>query len=164
MATEQLVKAAQLPDEDQIYEMLLELHQENGIFVVDEERVRSFIREATEQRGAIIGVIRGETGELEASVGMVIDQWWYTLEWCLSERWLFVKPQCRRSTHARRLVDYAKHAAEKMGIPLQMGIMSTQSTAKKEALYARKMTRLGGIYMWDANQEIKTGGKQDQHH
>lgn len=158
-----MVSAALPEDEDSIFQMLLGLHEENGIFQVDEGRVRSFIREATEHRGGVIGVIRGDSG-LEASVGMTLDQWWYTTDWCLSERWLYVLPEFRRENHARRLVDYAKHCAATLTVPLQMGIMSTQRTAAKERLYARQLTPIGGLFMWADNQEVKTGGRQDKYH
>lgn len=143
------VSLAQPSDEDEVFAMLLQLHAENGVFKVDEEKVRDFIRHGTEQRGGIIGVIRGET-KIEASVGLTLDQWWYTKDWCLSERWNFVLPEHRRSSHAIQLIEYAKWCAERLKMPLQMGIISTHQTEAKIRLYGRRMRPVGGLFMYNA--------------
>lgn len=155
-------------DEDAVFAMLLQLHDENGIFPVDEVRVREFIRGATGGTNhGLIGVIRGDAG-LEASVGLVIDQWWYTLKYCLSERWVFVSPAARsrpefdrkrgEKGHATLLMEWAQWCAQQFRVPLQMGIMSTQRTEAKERLYRRKMTPVGSLFMWDGDAtQFKTG-------
>jgi hypothetical protein len=144
-------------DEDAVFAMLLELHKENGIFPVAEPKVRDFIKLATEAQGGIIGVIRGET-ELEASMGMMITQWWYTEEWCLAEQWLYVKSDYRNKPHASHLVDYGKWCAQQLGVPLQTGIISTSRTAAKERMYARKMTPVGSLFIWkNGVTDFKTG-------
>lgn len=149
---------AEIEDEDEIYSHLLQLHEENGMFSVDEGRVREFIRSATERRGGIIALIRGN--EIEASLGMVMDQWWYTLDWCLNERWCFVHPRYRKKNHARRLVDYGKWCSDNLSrfsdvnVPLQMGIMSSTRTEAKERLYARQLTRVGGFFMYRGERNL----------
>ncbi len=144
-------------DEDAVFAMLLGLHEENGLFTVDEDKVRGVIREATEQRGGIIGVIRGAEG-LEASIGLAVEQWWYTNDWCVSERWVYVVPAARRKNHAKKLIDYARWCAESLGVPLECGIMSTNRTAAKERLYERKLTPIGRYFMWvPGGEPVKTG-------
>lgn len=140
------VDFARPEDEDGIYELLMKLHTENGIFHVDETRVRQFIKLGTEQKLGMIGVIRGNGG-IEASVGMTMDQWWYTLDWCLSERWNFVLPEHRKSTHAVRLIEFAKWCSDQLKVPLQMGIITTQQTEAKVRMYRRYLTPVGGLFM-----------------
>lgn len=140
---------AQPEDEDDIFELLILLHSENGIFTVDEPKVREFIRQGTEKRGGIIGTIRGEE-RVEASVGLVLDQWWYSTDWCLSERWCFVHPDYRKTKHAQRLIEFAKWSADRLEVPLQMGIMSTSRTEAKERLYRRQLKHIGGYFMHGA--------------
>jgi len=145
-------------DEDPLWEMLLGLHEENGIFKVCEEKVRASIREATEQRGGLIGLIRAEDGTIEASMCLVIDQFWYTEDYCLLEHWLYVVPEARTKRHSSRLIDWAKYVSNQLGLKLQAGIMSTDRTAAKEKMYQRKMTPVGGIFMWDPTTgKIETG-------
>lgn len=151
------VNFATTEDEDGLWQLLLGLHRENGIFEVDEERVREFIQTATRRQGGVIGLIRGPEG-LEGTIGMCLDQWWYTLDWCLSERWCYVHHDHRRTSHAQKLIAWAKGCAESLGVPLQMGIMSTKDTEAKERLYGRKMSRVGGLYMWaPGGQPVTTG-------
>jgi GNAT superfamily N-acetyltransferase len=153
------VSFARPEDEDEIFAMLLELHKENGLFLVDEIKVRKVIRSATRlgepnDRG-FIGLIRGE--RIEGSVGLLLDQWWYTSEWCLQELWCFVHPDFRRQNHARRLVDFAKWCSDKMEMRLVMGIMSTQRTEAKERLYRRKLTPVGGLFAHSNGGPVVTG-------
>lgn len=156
------ITLAQIGDEDEIFDHLLQLHEENGIFTVDELRVRDFIRQATERQGGLIAVIRGE--EVEASIGLVLDQWWYTLDWCWSERWCFVNPKYRRKNHARRLVEYGKWVADNTNldgsvVPLQMGIISSTRTEAKERLYRRQLKPVGGYFMYKGKTDAPiTGG------
>lgn len=140
------VRLALPEDEEQIYQLLLMLHEENGLFAVSESKVRAFIRKATERQGGIIGVIQGPQ-EVEASVGLEIGPWWYTEELCLNEKWNFVHPNYRKSTHAQKLIDYAKYAAGLLEMPLAMGIISTKQTEAKVRLYGRRMRHVGGMFM-----------------
>lgn len=147
-------------DEDALWEMLLELHEENGLFSVNEEKVRAAIRLATEAQGGLIGVIRGD--EIEASMCLVIDQFWYTDDWCLLEQWLFVRKPHRhkRPRRAQILIGWAKQMSIDLGLKMQAGIMSTERTAAKEAMYHRQMTPIGGLFMFDPNSpQVTTGVK-----
>lgn len=146
-------------DENALWEMLLELHEENGLFSVKEEKVRAAIRLATEAQGGLIGVVRGPD-EIEASMCLVIDQYWYTDDWCLLEQWLFVRSAHRHKKHAVALVTWAKQMATTLDLKLQAGIMSTERTAAKEKMYARTMTPIGGLFMFDPNSpNLQTGVK-----
>ncbi len=143
-------------DEDAVYAHLLELHRENGLFTISEHKVRNFIRLATEQKGGLIGIIRGET-DMEGSAGAIIESTWYSDDLHLSERWVFVHPDYRRQNHASRLVDFLKWCDGQLNLPLLAGIMSTNRTEAKERLYQRKLTRLGGFFGHSSTGPIVTG-------
>jgi hypothetical protein len=151
------VSLASPADEDDLYQHLLLLHKENGLYTVSERKVRETIRVATEQRGGVIGVIRGDDG-LEGSIGMMLDQWWYTEDFCLGERWVFVHKDHRRKPHASRLIDFGKWAASQMGVSLQIGIMSTKQTEAKMRMYQRKLTQIGGFFMHPDPRQASTAG------
>ena len=143
-------------DENALWEMLLELHEENGLFGVNEEKVRAAIRHSTEQQGGLIGVIRGD--ELEASMCLVIDQFWYTDDWCLLEQWLFVRQPYRHRKHAVALIKWAKYSSVQLSLKLQTGIMSTERTSAKERMYQRQMTPIGGLFLFDPSAPTTTTG------
>lgn len=158
-------------DEDAIFDVLVGLHKENGIFTYSEAKTRMFIRLGTQQQGGIIGVIRGPEG-IEGTVGLVLDQWWYTDDWCLSERWCYVPVQYRKNltkrdieqgrsgTHANRLIEFSKWVADQLGVPLQMGVMSTRQTQAKMKLYRRKMAPIGELYFYNRGLPVVTGSEE----
>lgn len=142
------VRMAREDEEDQIYDLLMRLYDENALFPLDENKVRNTIRLATKRQGGVIGVIDGPTG-IEGSVGLSIAEWWYSSQsWHLSEYWNFVREDCRNSNHAKDLISFAKWCAEQMGLPLHMGIITTHRTAAKERLYRRVLPKVGAYFMW----------------
>lgn len=135
------------PDEgDAIYQLLLGLYEENGTFSIDHIKTRITIQGLLDPAQGMIGVIDGANG-IEGSVGLVIDSQWYSSDQFLLELWCYVIPECRRSTHAKTLIEFAKWASDGLGIPLQMGIISTTQTAAKERLYRRQLQPVGGYFM-----------------
>ncbi len=152
------VSFARPEDEDEVFDMLRDMYKESGLLALSEKKVRDTIKRTTQQKDGqygFIGVIRGD--KIEASVGLVLDQWWYSDDWCLGERWCFVQPEFRRKNHARRLVDFSKWCAEKLHVPLAMSVLSTIRTEAKERLFRRKLTHVGGIFMYRSDGPVVTG-------
>ena len=155
-----VVKATQ-QDEEAIFDTLTRLHEENGMWPMNPERVRSEISNAT--RGgpsvAIIGLIKSDAGEIEGLVWLLLNDSWYSdyLTWC--ERLLFVMPEHRRSTHAKRLVQFAKWCSDALSeklpkeegqqheIPLIIGIQTFKALEAKMRLYQRQFTQVGATFM-----------------
>jgi hypothetical protein len=140
------VRLATSADKLDIFHFLTRLHHENGMFPMDAEVVMGQLDEMLGPRNpGVIGVIRGENG-IEGSVGMTVEPWWYTKVPSLNERWNFVHPDHRKSTHARRLIEFAKWASDNMGLPLIMGIISTERTEAKVRLYRRQLDFVGAFF------------------
>lgn len=133
------VRLANRGDFEAIYSLLEILHAENGMFRMDPVKVREQLDLMFSERNpGFIGVIDGEKG-LEASIGMVMDTWWYTSQFALNERWNFVHPDHRKTTHAKRLLEFSKWVSECIGVPVLMGIISTERTEAKIRLLRRQM-------------------------
>lgn len=156
-----VVRATQA-DEDAIFEVLCALHEENGMWPMNPVRVREEICKATRgsARPAIIGLIKGETGAIEGLVWLLLTDSWYSdwVSWC--ERLLFVVPEHRRSTHAKRLVQFAKWCSDAMSeqlrkdgggeqkeIPLIIGIQTFKALEPKMRLYQRQFSQIGATFM-----------------
>lgn len=155
------VRLAVAGDEERIYNHLLGLHKENGLFSLSRDKSMAVIRSATERKGGIIGVIDGESG-VEGSIGLQLSSWWYTEnDYHLSEFWCFVREDCRATNHAKDLIQFAKWCAEEMKIPLFMGIVTTKRTAAKERLYRRTLPKVGAYFMWGANGEYTMPNETD---
>jgi N-acetylglutamate synthase-like GNAT family acetyltransferase len=141
------IRLATPADEDRLFDFLMLLHGENALFPVSDSKVREIIRQGTLQQGGVIGIIDGADGSIEASVGLIVDSWWYTNAPSLNERWNFVRQDCRHSPHAKNLIQFSKRAAQHLGVPLIMGIISTRRTEAKVRLYKRQMEYVGGYFM-----------------
>lgn len=147
------VRMARQDEGDAIYDMLMELHEENGMFRLDPERTRKTINDLLDPMTGIIGVIDGPTG-LEGSIGLYITEWWYTSDPHLTEFWNFVRKDCRRSTHAKRLLEFAKWCADHLGIPLHVGIMTNARMEAKQRLYRRFLKPIGAYYMHGITPQV----------
>ena len=85
---------------------------------------------------AVIGAPRGS---IEGLVLLRTVKFWYSSETVLEERGLFIYPQFRsaKGGRARKLVEYSKHVADQLGMPLIMGVLSNTRTEGKVKLYTR---------------------------
>lgn len=143
------IRFADQGDEDEIMSMCLRLHDENGLFPMSKDRVRAMLRRYYEKSGGILAVI-GETGSIEASLCLTVDQFWYSDAWFLSERWNYVLPEYRKSTNAKDLIRFAESKSAESGLPLVIGVLSNERTEAKVELYKRSLGKPAGAY-WVCN-------------
>ena len=139
------IRLAKPEDEEEILHICKILHAENGLCSMSSEKVKNRIRECTEQRGGIIGVI-GDPGKIEAIVCLVINQQWYSNDWILDEQFAFVLPNHRRSSNAKELIIFSKACARELKLPLVIGVLSTERTEAKVRLYERQLGAPSGAY------------------
>lgn len=143
------VRFATQGDEEAVFKLLCIAEEENALFPMSPHKVREFIKRATEKQGGIIGVIDGPNG-IEASSGLVIEQAWYTDEWSIGERWNFVHPAHRQSTHVQKLILFTKWVTEQMNLTLDIGILSNKRTEAKIRLYKRHFEYMGAFFTYKA--------------
>lgn len=139
------VRRADAKDEDEILAMCRQMHVENGMFTMSDDRVREIISRAWKKQGAIIGVI-GERGKLEASIYLLLTNIWYSNDWHLEELWNFVRPDFRRSNNAKEMIAFAKRCGDELGISVIIGIMSNIRTESKIRLYERSLGKPAGAF------------------
>lgn len=139
------VRIATAADGDDLIELCKLLHSENGVFAMDQTRVRATLDRAFRREGGLIGVI-GNPGHVEGAIVLQISQLWYSEQWCLEELFSFVSPRFRRSTNAKDLIAFAKQASEKLGIPLLIGVLSNERTEAKVKLYSRHLGNPAGAF------------------
>jgi hypothetical protein len=143
--TESIIRLAAASDEDEIMALCQELHSENGLFPMSEQRVREMLRRCWDRKGGLMGLI-GAPGAIEAMMLLLISSYWYTDQWHLEELFSYVRPSARRSTHAKTLVAWAKRASDEIGIPLVIGILSNTRTEAKVRLYRRQLQDPAGAF------------------
>lgn len=151
-----LATPADLPE---MFDVLMENYRENGIHSLNPEKVAAWIAMGCNRDRSAIGLIKGPTG-IEATCGVVLGCMWYSDDPYVEEVWNYVRPDYRKSTHAKHLIMFAKWFAESLSIPLLMGIMTTTRLQAKERLYERQMTKVGALFLhglpWIA-EELKHG-------
>src|SRR5262245_28577415 len=153
-------------DEEDIFNLLLMLHNENGIFSVNPQKVRAGIQYATQRQGGLIFVNEGP--RVVATLGLAVAMEWYTDEEYLCERWNYVHPEHRRSNYARMLLEQAKwvsdwFASKGKKLPLQIGINSCERTEAKVRLYARHLPCIGAYFVYgEATQKAFDHGVRER--
>lgn len=147
--------------------MCCSLYEENGIFKMSEGKVRRFIEIAlnpnlrTDTEPVSMITVIGPPGNIEASLALCITQNWYTEDWHVEELWNFVRPDRRQSGNAKSLLEYAKQVQAQLGIPLMVGILSSDRTEAKVRLYSRQLGAPSGAYfVWPSWIELRDQKKQ----
>ena len=149
------VRIATPRDVEPILELMIEAHSEVGMSPLNKEKVCRRIITAVERDKAIAGVIDGPNG-IEASVGLMLAQWWYSDEFHIEDVWNFVAPAHRASRHAQNLLNFSKWFADEIQIPLLMGILTTEKTLEKERLYERRLPKVGALFMYRPQPKVVT--------
>lgn len=146
-AEQREVRMAVPADRGPLMDLMMMLHDENGLFSVSRTKVDAMLDKFYNHDGALIGVI-GDHGDPIAAIYLEISQVVYSDDWLLLEQFSFVAPAYRRSTYARQLIVYAKRAADSLSLPLMVGILSNARTEAKMRLYDQVLKRVGGYYVY----------------
>lgn len=142
-----VIRIATPVDFQEIFRVCCLLHKENGQHGFSEWKVRHIIWKGVNRDDSIIGVI-GEPNDIRAIIYLVVDRVYYSDECQLLELWNFVRPDCRKSDYAKRMIQFAKRCADETGLHLTIGIISDDRLAAKERLYARLLPKGGAFYIY----------------
>jgi hypothetical protein len=146
-----------------IMKLCRQLHKENGAFSMDEEKVSLMVERAVARKEGVMAVI-GHIGEIEGMLLLRPSQYWYTSDWHLEELFSFVPPKYRKSNNAKKLVTWAMRAADSMGVPLFIGVVSTHRTEAKVRLYRRMLGTWVGCFFMHGGKFRDTAGNGATEH
>ena len=164
MSDDVKVRVGTPEDLDGIMDLAVNVAKENGVFAPDIHKVLSDVWPSLHQHFGIVGVI-GNIGEpLEGFVLLRIGQQWYNNNNILEERVVFVDKKFRsaKGGRARKLCEFSKKAADELGLPLIIGIMSHSRTEGKMRLYRRMFGPEAGCFFlygattgnWNTNEGL----------
>jgi hypothetical protein len=142
------VRLATPADEEKIMELTRRAWEENGLTDINYDKVLGMIRPALYLWEGLCGII-GKPGEtIEGIVLLRLGQMWYADTWILEEKFIFIDPQYRNAKggRARRLCEFSKDVADKLNIPLLIGVLSNARTAAKVKLYERQFGQPAGAF------------------
>lgn len=166
-----LVRIAGPDDEYDLMAMAREAHPEMALkgadgnpIALDRDMVRAEIRRCIypnrSNLPSWIGVI-GDVNDLKASICLFCETLWYSSHVVLMERWLYVRPEYRRSNYAATLIDFAKRAADTANIyPLITGHITPGREEAKSRFYRRFLTPIGTCYTHTGHDADATRGAQ----
>lgn len=137
------VRAAQPADRPVIETLLRAMHAEAGTAALSVDKMREAIAEAM-QRGILLLSLAPD-GTPVGTMALVPGQLWYTDDWHMADKWLFVAHAWRRTPHARALLRAAvrAHAALSEGqtLPLFIAEYGAPGSANRSRGKARLFTK-----------------------
>jgi GNAT superfamily N-acetyltransferase len=140
------VIGATLSDLPEFMRLFKIMHQENGMFDLDEDCVRETFNRAVKNKEGVIGLIKGPLGDLRAMLFLLVTRYYYTQQFHLEELFNFVAPEHRRTNYADALLKYADHCQKSLGIPLVIGVLTNSRMEAKVRKYRRHFGMPAGAF------------------
>lgn len=119
-------------------------HGENGQHALDLDKTAAIVWRGVTRQKAIIGAI-GSPAFVKALVVLTIEPISYSNDEQILEHLAYVRPDHRRSNHAKMLIQFAKHCSDEIGLDLMIGIVSDSRLEAKRRLYERQLP-IGGFW------------------
>lgn len=141
-------------------DLALSACDENGFVSPNPEKLLQEIWPALNQDRGLIGIIQGQSTDLEGAVLLRIGNMWYSDEEVLEEKAIFIHPNFRsaKGGRARKLCEFSKQVSDSLGVPLIIGVLSNHRTEAKIRLYERQFGKpSGAFFLYNAT----TGGWKD---
>jgi GNAT superfamily N-acetyltransferase len=148
MREESKIRLGTPEDADAMLDLALRAWEENGIKGVNPEKMLGMIKPALYLWQGLVGIIGEPRGKIEGAVLLRTSQMWYSDEWMLEEKAIFVDPEFRsaKGGRARKLCEFSKKVADDLGIPLIIGVLSNHRTEAKVRLYERQFGPPAGAF------------------
>jgi uncharacterized protein YbaR (Trm112 family) len=126
-------------DFDRLMPALMQAHKENGFVSANLPVIMQDLWSALHLDRGVAAFIQSPDGVIEGVLILRVCNMWYSIEDLLEEKLLYVMPECRsaKGGRARKLSDFAKSMADKMHMPLMIGVVSNERTKGKMRLYER---------------------------
>lgn len=145
------VRIADQRDEEEAMVLSRELWRENGMFPLNEDKVRAMLQRAFNRQGGILGVI-GASGNIESMIYLAISSFWYSDAPCWEELFAYTRPAFRKTKNSVDLLGFGKWCSEQSNLPLLIGVISNERTAAKVRLYQRQLKApVGSFFLYNAN-------------
>ncbi len=148
MREEPKIRLGTPEDADAMLDLALRAWEENGIKGVNPEKMLGMIKPALYLWQGLVGIIGEPKQKIEGAVLLRTSQMWYSDEWMLEEKAIFVDPEFRsaKGGRARKLCEFSKKVADDLGIPLIIGVLSNHRTEAKVRLYERQFGPPAGAF------------------
>lgn len=148
------VRIAAPADYERLLELGIEAQKDNAPASASLEKMKEWAAVGTARDGRhVVGVIDGPNGTLDGCIALVIGQPWYSDDWVIEDKMVFVRASRRASNHARDLINFAKWYAELLRLPLYMAVFPKYKWALKSLFFDRFLPRAGSFYLYTGGVE-----------
>jgi hypothetical protein len=153
------VRVATPKDLDEVMRMAIAGAQENSFMPAKVELILNEVWPAVNQDRGICGIIGEPQSKAQGIVILRIGTVYYSEQLCVEEKIVFVDPAYRaaKGGRARQLCEFSKHVADRLNLPLLIGICSSERTKAKVRLYERIFGAPAGAYFL---YKTSTGGHE----
>jgi GNAT superfamily N-acetyltransferase len=129
-------------------DLAMQACDENGFVDPNPKKLLAEIWPALNLENGIVGIIQDEGSGLEGAILLRVGTMWYSDAQVLEEKAIFIHPDYRsaKGGRARRLCEFSKRAADGLGIPLIIGVLSNHRTEAKVRLYERQFGKPSGAF------------------
>lgn len=144
-------------DMREVMDLAIAAAEENGAVSANKLLLAKAVWPKLNLQHGLIGCIGPKDGRIEGLVVLQIGKLFYSDEMCLEELVLYVHPDYRNAKvgRARKLCEFSKSVADRLEVPLIIGVFSSEMTKQKCKLYERVLGAASGQY-WIYGR--KTGG------
>lgn len=132
--------------------------EENAFLNPDPARMLQEIWPALNLTGGICGIIKDANGKPEGGILLRLGKMWYSDEYTLEEKAIFIDPAFRNAKggRARKLCEFGKRVSEELGLPLIIGVLSNHRTEGKVKMYQRIFgPPTGAFFLYGARTDTR---------
>lgn len=143
---------------DDVYEIMAlaeEVYGEMCIVAPDKEKILNTIWPALLQEDGVCFVVVGSDSKIQGGVLIRTGELWFSTEKLLIENLLFISKKYRNTSsgllRAKLLCNAAKRRSDELGMPLCIGVFSTDRTESKMRFYESQFgSSVGGSFLYGA--------------
>jgi hypothetical protein len=141
-------------------DLFVQANEENGIEALDPQKLLDIVWPSLHQEGGLVGIIGEPGAQPEGVVLLRIETLWYSASCVIAEKLVFVHPEYRsaKGGRAKKLCEFSKKVSDEMGLPLIIGVVSTDRTKGKVRLYERVFGMpAGAFFLYNGKTGLQHG-------
>lgn len=139
-----IVRYAVRDDFEQVLKLTIDLHKEQAVFSLDFDRAAQCVVRSIEAGECLVAI---RDGRVIGTFGLTVWTPDYSRDSVLTDTWIYVAPDHRRSTAILRLKRAAKAHARKAGFPFITGAVGNGLRAARLFENDPDFRKIGDLYL-----------------
>lgn len=155
------VRVGTVADIHVLMELAMMGGEENGFVAPSSKQMLAELYPLLARENGVVGLIGAPGERLQGAVVLRICKMWYSDDYIVEERAIFIHPDYRNAKggRARKLVEFSKKIADGLDLPLLIGVLSNSRTEGKVRLYERQFgAPAGAFFLYKAKTGVVKEG------